>query len=63
MIIETRMAHFESPVAIRAARSKSSSQGLCVVQLLVASRKGTRRVLPKGVVEPDLSPAESAAKD
>jgi phosphohistidine phosphatase len=30
--------------------------------LLVTSRKGTRWVLPKGVVEPDLSPAASAAK-
>jgi len=31
--------------------------------LLVTSRKGTRWVLPKGVVEPDLSPAASAAKE
>ena len=31
--------------------------------LLVTSRKGTRWVLPKGVVEPDLSPAVSAAKE
>jgi 8-oxo-dGTP pyrophosphatase MutT (NUDIX family) len=31
--------------------------------LLVTSRKGTRSVLPKGVVEPDLSPAASAAKE
>ena len=47
----------------RTARSKSSSQGPCAVRLLVTSRKGTRRVLPKGVVEPDLSPAASAAKE
>ena len=31
--------------------------------LLVTSRNGTRWVLPKGVVEPDLSPAASAAKE
>jgi len=31
--------------------------------LLVTSRKGTRWVLPKGVVEPNLSPATSAAKE
>jgi ADP-ribose pyrophosphatase YjhB (NUDIX family) len=31
--------------------------------LLVTSRKGTRWVLPKGVVEPDLSPAASAANE
>jgi 8-oxo-dGTP pyrophosphatase MutT (NUDIX family) len=31
--------------------------------LLVTSRKGTRWVLPKGVVEPDLTPAASAAKE
>jgi 8-oxo-dGTP pyrophosphatase MutT (NUDIX family) len=31
--------------------------------LLVTSRKGTRWVLPKGVVEPDLSAAASAAKE
>jgi 8-oxo-dGTP pyrophosphatase MutT (NUDIX family) len=31
--------------------------------LLVTSRKGTRWVLPKGVVEPELSPAASAAKE
>ena len=31
--------------------------------LLVTSRKGTRWVLPKGVVEPYLSPAASAAKE
>jgi 8-oxo-dGTP pyrophosphatase MutT (NUDIX family) len=31
--------------------------------LLVTSRKGKRWVLPKGVVEPDLSPAASAAKE
>ncbi|HZD53805.1 MAG TPA: NUDIX hydrolase [Woeseiaceae bacterium] len=31
--------------------------------LLVTSRKGTRWVSPKGVVEPDLSPAASAAKE
>jgi 8-oxo-dGTP pyrophosphatase MutT (NUDIX family) len=31
--------------------------------LLVTSRRGTRWVLPKGVVEPDLSPAASAAKE
>ena len=31
--------------------------------LLVTLRKGTRWVLPKGVVEPDLSPAASAAKE
>jgi 8-oxo-dGTP pyrophosphatase MutT (NUDIX family) len=31
--------------------------------LLVTSRKGTRWVLPKGVVEPNLSPAASAANE
>jgi 8-oxo-dGTP pyrophosphatase MutT (NUDIX family) len=31
--------------------------------LLVTSRKGTRWVLPKGVVEPELTPPESAAKE
>jgi len=31
--------------------------------LLVTSRKGRRWGLPKGVVEPDLSPAASAAKE
>ena len=31
--------------------------------LLITSRKGTRWVLPKGVVEPGLSPATSAAKE
>ncbi len=31
--------------------------------LLITSRKGTRWVLPKGVVEPGMSPAESAAKE
>jgi 8-oxo-dGTP pyrophosphatase MutT (NUDIX family) len=31
--------------------------------LLVTSRKGVRWVLPKGVVEPDLTPAASAAKE
>ena len=31
--------------------------------LLVTSRKGTRWVLPKGVVEPDLTPAASAEKE
>ena len=31
--------------------------------LLVTSRKGTRWVLPKGVVEPDLSPVASAARE
>jgi 8-oxo-dGTP pyrophosphatase MutT (NUDIX family) len=31
--------------------------------LLVTSRKGTRWVLPKGVVEPDLTPAVSAGKE
>ena len=31
--------------------------------LLVTSRKGTRWVLPKGVVEPDLSAAASAARE
>lgn len=31
--------------------------------LLVTSRKGKRWVLPKGVVDPGLSPAESAAKE
>jgi 8-oxo-dGTP pyrophosphatase MutT (NUDIX family) len=31
--------------------------------LLVTSRRGTRWVLPKGVVEPGMSPATSAAKE
>lgn len=31
--------------------------------LLITSRKGKRWVIPKGVVEPGLSPAESAAKE
>lgn len=31
--------------------------------LLVTSRKGKRWVIPKGVVEPGLTPAESAAKE
>jgi len=31
--------------------------------LLVTSRKGKRWVIPKGVVEPGLSPADSAAKE
>ena len=31
--------------------------------LLVTSRKRKRWVLPKGIVEPDLSPAESAAQE
>jgi phosphohistidine phosphatase len=31
--------------------------------LLVTSRKGKRWVLPKGVVEPDLTPAVSAEKE
>jgi 8-oxo-dGTP pyrophosphatase MutT (NUDIX family) len=31
--------------------------------LLITSRKGTRWVLPKGIVEPELTPWESAAKE
>ena len=31
--------------------------------LLVTSRRGTRWLLPKGVVEPDLTPAVSAQKE
>lgn len=31
--------------------------------LLITSRKGTRWVLPKGIVEPELTPLESAAKE
>ena len=31
--------------------------------LLVTSRKGTRWVLPKGVVEPGMTPAASAARE
>ena len=31
--------------------------------LLVTSRSGKRWVIPKGIVEPDLSPAASAAKE
>ena len=31
--------------------------------LLISSRKGTRWVLPKGIVEPGLTPPESAAKE
>jgi 8-oxo-dGTP pyrophosphatase MutT (NUDIX family) len=31
--------------------------------LLITSRKGTRWVLPKGIVEPELTPSESAAKE
>jgi 8-oxo-dGTP pyrophosphatase MutT (NUDIX family) len=31
--------------------------------LLITSRSGKRWVIPKGVVEPNLSPAESAAKE
>ncbi len=31
--------------------------------LLITSRKGTRWVLPKGVVEPGMTPADSAAKE
>lgn len=31
--------------------------------LLITNRPGTRWVIPKGIVEPDLSPAESAAKE
>jgi 8-oxo-dGTP pyrophosphatase MutT (NUDIX family) len=31
--------------------------------LLVTSHSGKRWVIPKGVIEPDLSPAESAAKE
>ena len=31
--------------------------------LLITSRKGKRWVVPKGVVEPDLTPSDSAAKE
>ncbi|MBF0180994.1 MAG: NUDIX hydrolase [Magnetococcales bacterium] len=31
--------------------------------LLITSRSGKRWVIPKGIIEPDLSPAESAAKE
>ena len=31
--------------------------------LLITSRKGTRWVLPKGIVEPELTPSESAVKE
>lgn len=31
--------------------------------LLITSRRGKRWIVPKGVIEPDLSPADSAAKE
>ena len=31
--------------------------------LLITSRKGKRWVVPKGILEPELTPAESAAKE
>ncbi len=31
--------------------------------LLITSRKGRRWIIPKGIVEPDMTPAESAAKE
>jgi 8-oxo-dGTP pyrophosphatase MutT (NUDIX family) len=38
-------------------------QGRRLQVLLISSRKGKRWVLPKGVIEPDLSPEDSAAKE
>ncbi len=38
-------------------------EGAGVQVLLVTSRKGKRWVIPKGVVEPGLTPPESAAKE
>ena len=31
--------------------------------LMITSRKGTRWIFPKGIVEPDLTPVESAAQE
>ncbi len=31
--------------------------------LLITSRRGRRWIVPKGIIEPDLSPADSAAKE
>ncbi|MBF0098257.1 MAG: NUDIX hydrolase [Magnetococcales bacterium] len=51
--------HFYQQSAVVPLRRRG--QGLQV--MLIRSRKGKRWVIPKGVIEPELSPQDSAAKE
>ena len=57
--MRTRPDHYYRQSAVIPFRARNGR----LEALLVTSRSAKRWVVPKGVVEPDLSPAESAAKE
>ena len=57
----TKPDHYYSQSAVIPYRRRLLSRRLEVC--LITNRSGTRWIVPKGVVEPDMSPAQSAAKE
>ena len=57
--MQTKPAYFYNQSGVIPYRISAGELGV----LLISSRKGTRWVIPKGVIEPDLSPTASAAKE